>query len=176
MVPELVDGQDALQHHARLAVGEARHHQARAVAQRHVSRQLQRLEMLCLARTEAVSSFSSKLSSSTLLTLLFKLRNFLHIFLYWRAEHERVSAVHDLNYKVAPLNDPPQLSPELQVLVVRSHDAFSVLLQRGQSLSPLQEALVLQLLVNRSFITFPVTQSLFYFGSFLLLVHLTPSP
>ena len=50
MVPELVDGQDALQHHARLAVGEAGHHQARAVAQRHVSRQLKRLEMLRLAR------------------------------------------------------------------------------------------------------------------------------
>ena len=37
------------------------------------------------------------------------------------------------------------LHAELQVLLVRRHDALGVLLQRGQAPPPLQEALVLRL-------------------------------
>ena len=51
VVPQLVNGEDALQHHASLGVADAGHDQARAVTQGDVIFQYQGLEMLRFPRS-----------------------------------------------------------------------------------------------------------------------------
>ena len=50
--------------------------------------------------------------------------------------------IHDL----PSLNDPPQLSPKLEVSLKRCYQQFFILLQSSQLTAPLQETVPLQLL------------------------------
>ena len=51
-----------------------------------------------------------------------------------------------LNDNVAALDDAPELTPELEVLLVRGDDGVTLLLQGGQLTAPLQKCVVLRIL------------------------------
>ena len=62
-----------------------------------------------------------------------------------------MTRVNYLDNDITALDDPPQLAPELQVLLVRSHHSSSILLKEGQLSSPVEKVLVFLLKIGVEF-------------------------
>ena len=73
-----------------------------------------------------------------------------------------MTRVNNLDNNITALNHPPQLAPELQVFLVRSHHSPSLLLEESQLPSPVKKVLVFLLKIAIEFL-FPMRSKKYLF-------------